>query len=930
MNSTTEKLLISFILLIVGVLHLPAQEISDFTFSHIGKAEGMHSQRVYSILQTNDGALWWSTKNDVERYNGVSIEHYVLGNPDNYGDRAGKRIKLSSNFEVSTRVPEPSELLAFDNHGNIYSFDVIHNRFTQVSDVSTKIDGLTDLNDVKKIGDSYWLATNKGVFFLHGNSISPVLRNCYANCFVRTNHSLLFCTRQGVMEYSNDLRVAPPSNTHVQMIASCDVESGFYDPIYNNVWFGGYSSGIKVISTNNHQKVADISFPHNPVRAIIPYDKKTMLVGIDGLGIYKVNRNQQSTNNSTATILFNANQGVHGVLYGNGVYALIRDLWGNLVVGTYSGGIDIARPVGSAVDIFQQKGQGNQSILNDRVNSVCQSKSGKLLMGTDNGVSIFDLSSRTWTHTCQGVVVLNFCLTPRGTILAGTYGHGVLELTDKGDVHTLYSTDNGILQDDHVFKVFYDSDGNLWLGGLDGDLVQLTEKGPRYYPVHYVKDILQLPDGRIAIGTTYGLIFINPITGMSEKITYAPKGSKDVNSFIHTLFLNKNSELWIGTDGGGIYIYNIVTRNCYQLTTKDGLPSNFVNTIYKDSKNRIIIATESGLSFADPKNTSHIIGVNYCYGVDREYISRSAVNLSNGNMVLGSTNGALVINPNHIQEIDYTAKLNLVGVTCDEESNDEFREKMYHQLKRRELKLSYRQRTFNLLFESINLRNQSDIVYQYKVDKGEWSKPTNDQSIRFTSMEPGKHKIILRCVSRTCGAVLDEVVLSIKIAHPWWNTWWMWLVYLCLLFLAFYGALRVYQLHNKYMRLVVEDLNRTSTVDNNMVITNNQEESDDESNQFITKATKIVVDNISDSDFNIDRMCREMAMSRTLFYVKLKSYTGKSPQDFIRIIRLERAAQMLRNGSQVTDAASMTGFDNPKYFSTVFKKYFGISPSKYY
>ncbi len=72
-----------------------------------------------------------------------------------------------------------------------------------------------------------------------------------------------------------------------------------------------------------------------------------------------------------------------------------------------------------------------------------------------------------------------------------------------------------------------------------------------------------------------------------------------------------------------------------------------------------------------------------------------------------------------------------------------------------------------------------------------------------------------------------------------------------------------------------------------------------------------------------------MAMSRTLFYVKLKSYTGKSPQDFMRIIRLERAAAMLRNGRNVTDAATLTGFDNPKYFSTVFKKYFGVSPSKY-
>jgi AraC-like DNA-binding protein len=72
-----------------------------------------------------------------------------------------------------------------------------------------------------------------------------------------------------------------------------------------------------------------------------------------------------------------------------------------------------------------------------------------------------------------------------------------------------------------------------------------------------------------------------------------------------------------------------------------------------------------------------------------------------------------------------------------------------------------------------------------------------------------------------------------------------------------------------------------------------------------------------------------MAMSRTLFYVKLKSYTGKSPQDFIRIIRLERAALLLRGGHSVAEAAALSGFDNPKYFSTVFKKYFNVSPSKY-
>jgi AraC-like DNA-binding protein len=199
-------------------------------------------------------------------------------------------------------------------------------------------------------------------------------------------------------------------------------------------------------------------------------------------------------------------------------------------------------------------------------------------------------------------------------------------------------------------------------------------------------------------------------------------------------------------------------------------------------------------------------------------------------------------------------------------------------------------------------------------------------------MEPGVHQLALRCVSRTCGAVLDEVQLTIHIRHPWWNSWWMWLIYICLVALAFYGAWRMYQLHTKYMRLVLNNPGITAKPDvvRNVDAPNPAEEPhDEEGSAFIEKVTQLVVDNLSDTDFTIDRLCREMAMSRTLFYVKLKSYTGKSPQDFIRIIRLERAAALLRKGRQVTDAAALAGFDNPKYFSTVFKKYFGVSPSKY-
>ena len=98
---------------------------------------------------------------------------------------------------------------------------------------------------------------------------------------------------------------------------------------------------------------------------------------------------------------------------------------------------------------------------------------------------------------------------------------------------------------------------------------------------------------------------------------------------------------------------------------------------------------------------------------------------------------------------------------------------------------------------------------------------------------------------------------------------------------------------------------------------------------FIKCATQLVIDNMEDEEFNINQLCQEMAMSRTLFYNRLKSLTGKAPQDFIRLIRLQRAAELLKQGKPVTDVAAETGFVNAKYFSILFKKQFGISPSKF-
>jgi len=71
-------------------------------------------------------------------------------------------------------------------------------------------------------------------------------------------------------------------------------------------------------------------------------------------------------------------------------------------------------------------------------------------------------------------------------------------------------------------------------------------------------------------------------------------------------------------------------------------------------------------------------------------------------------------------------------------------------------------------------------------------------------------------------------------------------------------------------------------------------------------------------------------LSRTLFYNKIRSITGLSPVDFYRKYHIERAAQMMRNeGLTVSEACYQTGFSDPKYFSKVFKRFIGQTPSEY-
>lgn len=98
--------------------------------------------------------------------------------------------------------------------------------------------------------------------------------------------------------------------------------------------------------------------------------------------------------------------------------------------------------------------------------------------------------------------------------------------------------------------------------------------------------------------------------------------------------------------------------------------------------------------------------------------------------------------------------------------------------------------------------------------------------------------------------------------------------------------------------------------------------------QFMRQTVEYIEEKMVSEEFSIDSLAMEMAMSRSVFYKKIKSLTGQNPQEFIRDLKMKKAANLLRDKKySINEVAYLTGYPNAKYFSTAFKKYYATTPT---
>lgn len=132
------------------------------------------------------------------------------------------------------------------------------------------------------------------------------------------------------------------------------------------------------------------------------------------------------------------------------------------------------------------------------------------------------------------------------------------------------------------------------------------------------------------------------------------------------------------------------------------------------------------------------------------------------------------------------------------------------------------------------------------------------------------------------------------------------------------------QLKNREkVRNLLASATKTETIEENIL--------SPQDNIFMTSLYGLMEHEISNTELNITRMTEVLKISRTKFYYKVKGLTGENPNVFFKTYKLNRAAELLREGKyNISEIADMTGFSTLSHFSVSFKKQFGVSPSDYH
>lgn len=730
-------------------------------FHHVNLMFGISMRKVTSLCKDDNGFVYGASKMGVVRVTDGDYRIYSL--------------PYTSSVISVRLVYANSQIYALSNNGQIFRYDRLYDRFEQFMDLHDYIDDkhLAVYKVITGPDHSLWLATSEGVYQIKGQNLTLVTEKNVRvwSLGLLDAHTLIYATNRTI----NTLNLQSMKSEIIsQHSVDMEITALHIDSTYKKVWIGTTSQGLYYLDLNQPfpTSLSRLSeFPTQPILAIEENIDGTLLLGIDGNGIWEMRKEDNH-------ILYVYKEEVNNPvsLKGNGVYDILCDENGRVWVATYSGGISFFEQKEQPVSHVSHQTGNSNSLGNDNVNKIIEDQKGNLWFGTDNGISKWDRKNNRWHHFLQSEnneikVVLALCQDNDGNIWVGTYSSGVYILnSETGNIiRHLSSTKEFACQ--FVFDIFKDSQGDLWIGGTYSHVIcyLAKEKKFRTYSKRPINSFFEIAPGKIVANCTYGLLLFNKEVGYVENMF--DKG------YIVQACAYVDNVFWIGTNGQGLLRYDPQNGDIRRFTQECGIPSNYINSIIC-SGNSLMLGTEGGLCRFSLSNNSVYAYPSLFSFSNLSYNANACHRLGNGEYVWGTSYGAVIFNPETFNEIKQHGEIYFQDMRIGGMSIREIPELLTHPVNDIDtLRLEYKQNTIALEFIPVDISSsQCKFIWKLEGMDKHWSNISQQQVVTYSNLSDGSHLLRVRMYDASLTQLLDERELHLYITPPYWRTWWFYLL----------------------------------------------------------------------------------------------------------------------------------------------------------
>ena len=778
MGNTTYNRLLSILFFLTTSISFKIVGQESIVFEKLNFENNDIQSIVYGISEDNYGNVWFATEEGVIRFN--SKETYL------YDTNKGLPNGISN--RVYSIIKDNKGIIWIGSTNGIAYFNNKKDLFENISNNDIKLDRTNALTSDKN--NNIWIATDNGLWICDQNKkLKNVIPNIRVFHIFYYNNEVYYTSTSGVFKIKYN-------NTKIQNIKITDrIKDVSVLKIFNSEIYLGTKNGRLYKSNITNYKFIEIKIS-NKINGLrikdIEFNDNKFYFATDGAGIFITNNELEYRDQ------FFFNNDKQNSLTSNGVYDIYfsNDLtW----IATYGGGVNYYSRNKQLFTILKHQINNSNSLANNTVRSILEVKN-ELWFGTKNGISIFNSNTKQWKHLFKGEDEIILSLDQnKDYVYAASYINGLYKISKSNfAVECIYNPKEHNKGVQNIFKVFIDPNNNIWLGGIEGDLVVIkNDNSIVTYPIRDIRDINLYQNKIITVGRN-GVHLINPNTNTISKFPIFDKEQKKYNfNTINTLLVD-NDNIIIGTNGAGLLFYNSSKNNIFKIDANNELSSNVVQGIIKLEANNFWISTTKGLSNLIIKANDTIIkNYNKTDGVSSNEFNYSAYKkLKNGNVAFGGIEGVTIFDPKLIRPRKILPKIVLEDFLIDNEIV-KFGDVLSSHINQLEnISLSYKQNSFGFKFVGVLQGYASKVKYSYILEGFDenWSEPSSKNFANYTNLNSGNYVFKVRATNEQ-GNFGPIKTINVSISRPWYGSIIAYIIYFIILLGAIYILVEIIKIY---------------------------------------------------------------------------------------------------------------------------------------